>query len=69
MIYTVAQDEERLDRIARTLYGTERGGTIESLLEANSGLAALGPMVPRGTVITVPPRPTPPPSGLVRPWE
>ena len=68
--YTVAELELRLDRIARELYGTERGGTIEALLDANPGLAELGPMIPLGTVLTVPPQPVAPPAaGLTRLWE
>jgi len=67
--YTVPGDEERLDRIARAIYGSERGGTVEALLEANPGLAAHGPFVPGGTVIEVPPAPEPVVATVVRPWE
>jgi len=61
--YTVAYGGERLDRIARKLYGTEQGGTVEALLDANCGLAGLGPIVPAGTVIAVPAKVATPPSG------
>lgn len=61
--YTVGYGGERLDRIAKKLYGTEQGGTVEALLDANPGLAALGPIVPDGAVIFVPPRVATPPSG------
>lgn len=71
--YTVAPevgDDERIDRIAARIYGTERGGTVELLLDANPGLAALGPFIPRGTVIEVPQKPAPPPNpAYQRPWE
>lgn len=68
--YTVSEDYERLDRIARAIFGTERGGTVEALLTANPGLADLGPYLPRGTAITVPvlPDQTVDPT-YVRPWE
>lgn len=66
----VTADEERIDRIAKALYGTEQGGTVEALLKANPGLAERGPMIPRDVRIAVPPRPVPKPDpALVRPWE
>lgn len=55
--YTVPHGGERLDRIAKKLMQTERQGTVEAILAANPGLAALsssGAMVPEGTVIQVP---------------
>lgn len=53
--YTVsALDGERLDRIARRIYGTEKNGTVEGLLAANPGLAAHGTIIPPGTVIRTP---------------
>lgn len=67
--YVVDEEFERLDRIAQTLYGSERGGTVEMLLDANPGLAALGPELPRGTVITVPDRPEPKTTATTRPWD
>ena len=66
--YTVEEDTERLDRIARALYGSEHGGTVEALHDANPGLAEHGILIPRGTVIKVP-APPPAPDRLVRPWE
>ncbi|MEZ5782051.1 MAG: tail protein X [Rhizobiaceae bacterium] len=53
--YTVtALGGERLDRIARKIYGTEKNGTVEGLLTANPGLAALGTIIAPGTVIRTP---------------
>lgn len=70
MIDVIAVDEERLDRVAKRLYGTERGGTVELLLAANPGLAEIGPLLPRGTRIVVPQRPaTKPNTAYTRPWE
>ena len=67
-------DLERIDRLARRLYGSERGGTLEALLAANPGLAALalrnGCFLPRGTMIAVPLPTAPAPNpALTRPWE
>ncbi|MDC7787378.1 tail protein X [Rhodoplanes sp. TEM] len=56
-LYTVRRDGLRLDHIARAELGSERNGTVEAILDLNPGLAALGPIVPVGTVIWLPPRP------------
>ncbi len=71
---TFSEDEERLDRAARRLYGSERSGSVERLLAGNPGLAALaiagGGYLPRGTLITVLPRPQPAPNpAFTRAWE
>lgn len=69
-IYVVREDGERLDRIARDLYGSEANGAVEALLAATPGLAALGLQLPRGTVIHVPELPpAKPETTLRRPWE
>jgi phage tail protein X len=54
MKYVVREGGERIDRIARAIYGTELGGTVEALLAANPGLAARGPFVEQGISLTVP---------------
>lgn len=45
---------ERIDRLAKRLYGSEQGGTVEALLSANPGLAQDGPELPAGRPIEVP---------------
>lgn len=68
--FVVDEDGRRLDQIARELYGTERGGTVEALLDANPGLAALGVIIPRGTELDVPLQPQlKPDAEPVRPWD
>jgi phage tail protein X len=57
-IYVTIQND-RLDKICRATYGSERGGTVEAVLNANRGLAALGPLYPAGTKITLPDLGTP----------
>lgn len=70
MIDVIDADEERLDRIARRLFGSEGGGALERLLKANPGLAAGGPFAQRGTRLTVPPRPAVQPNpAYQRPWD
>ena len=66
----IAPGGERLDRVAQELYGTERGGTVEALLLANPGLAALGPIIPEGVRLMVPERVTEPTSHAYQlAWE
>lgn len=68
--YTVSRDGERLDRIAKAELGSELGGTVETILDLNQGLALLGPIIPVGTVIGLPPRPAdgPPRRVVPRIW-
>lgn len=51
-IYTTRQNE-MIDAICRRVYGDE-SGYVEQVLEANSGLAALGAPLPDRTVIRLP---------------
>lgn len=68
--YVVGYGGERLDRIARQLYGTEKGGTVEVLLDANPGLSMCWPQIPEGTVINVPVQvATPPQNDYQLAWE
>ncbi|PVB59731.1 hypothetical protein [Labrenzia sp. 011] len=71
--YTVTEDAERIDRIARDLYGSERGGTAETLLTANRRLSGdkKNPAgdVAFGTILSVPAAPAPADETPVRPWE
>lgn len=67
---TLAEDT-RIDQLARDAYGSERGGNVEALLAANPGLAALGPLIPRGTVVLLPQRSEPGAASAftVNPWD
>lgn len=51
-IYTTRQSE-MTDMICRRAYGDE-SGYVEKVLDANPGLAALGPILPIGTRVTLP---------------
>lgn len=50
---------DTVDYICWRHYGSERGGTTESVLDANIGLAEKGPVLPAGVVITLPALTTP----------
>ena len=52
-IYVTAQND-RLDRICRDYYGSERGGNVEAVLAANLNLADLGPIYAAGVEIVLP---------------
>jgi phage tail protein X len=69
MSETVRQPHERLDRLARRIYGTEQGGTVEALLAANPGLAEAGLNVAGGLIIKTPDVDLTPPDQTVKPWE
>lgn len=65
------QEDVRLDILAKRVFGTERGGTVEALLAANPGLAFQGCFVAAGTVLRVPSsdRNAAPLLPSVNPWE
>ena len=59
---------ETVDLACSRFYGRTADVT-ELVLDANVGLAALGPILPAGTVIAMPPAPTRQPRGLVKLYE
>ncbi len=63
-----ARAGERLDRLARRLYGSERGGSTEALLAANAGLAEVATAIPEGRLVRTPEAQDDAPAPL-RPWE
>lgn len=48
-----AQQGDTLDQLCQRHLG-RTGGVVEAALEANPGLAALGPVLPMGTPVTLP---------------
>lgn len=50
----LTRDGDMADEIAFKQYGTTDGGVVEKLLAANPGLAAFGPLLPQGVIITLP---------------
>lgn len=67
-------DWERVDRLAKRLYGTEQNGNVKLLLDVNPGLSAIAVRhsgyLPRGTVIDVPAAAVSTVNTtLTRPWE
>lgn len=64
-----AQQHDTLDAICYRAYGRTAGVT-EQVLQANPGLAELGPVLPHGTPITLPDIPQQPSRTLtVQLWD
>jgi phage tail protein X len=56
------------DIIAWVIYGRQDGRLVETLLDANPGLADLGPVLPAGIRVAVPDAPEPARVEGVRLW-
>lgn len=54
MNYYVTKDGDTADFIAWKHYGNQNAGTVEALVDANHGLADMGPVLPSGLVINLP---------------
>lgn len=70
MTTVYAQQHDTVDLICHRFYGATTG-TVEKVYAANHGLAALGPVLPHGTPVTLPninftPEPT---HDLVQLWD
>ncbi len=61
--------ETRLDLLVADLVGGTSSGAVEAVLATNPGLAAVGPIIPIGLVITVPDLPAQEPVSSTRVWE
>lgn len=68
MLSYQTRDGDMLDAICYRHYGRTTG-TVEAVLEANPGLAALGPVFAAGVVITLPDIPDPEPETGIRLWD
>lgn len=66
--YTNKQNDVLDDVVAR-FYGDTRNRIVELVLEANPGLADLGPVLPAGVVVNLPDRPAVTASPLKRLWS
>ncbi|UBM11737.1 tail protein X [Cupriavidus metallidurans] len=64
----IAMQGDTLDAICQRVYGRTAGVT-EAALEANTGLADLGPVIPHGTVIDLPDTPQQPTVQRVQLWD
>jgi len=63
-----SQEGDMVDWICWKHYGRQ-AGAVEAVLDANPGLAKLGPVLPAGTIIELPVLPDPSRNGTVRLWD
>ena len=69
MLYLTRQNDI-LDDVVFRYYGDTSRRIVETVLEANRGLADHGPVLPAGLTITLPDRnPEPPAESLTRLWD
>ncbi|AZB63852.1 phage tail protein [Cereibacter sphaeroides] len=68
MRYYRSKDGDTADGIAWQVYGRQDGRLVEALLEANPGLADLGPVLPAGLRLSIPDAPEPVVTQGVRLW-
>ena len=64
----VSSDGDVLDEIVAAHYGDTLDGKVEAVLDANPGLAALGPVLDAGVRIALPELETPDPVETVQLW-
>lgn len=66
-----ARSGERLDQLCGRALGTTTGGVVKAALALNPGMAALGPFIAEGTIVTLPDAPTATPATLetVNLWD
>lgn len=69
MNYYVTKDGDTLDYIAWKYYGNQNAGTVETLIEANPGLADLGPVLTHGLTINLPQITMPATTQGVKLWD
>lgn len=66
---TTLEPGERIDRLAKRLYGDEKTGGVEALLDANPGLAEYGSELPGGLNLYAPDITTETQAETIRPWD
>jgi phage tail protein X len=60
----ITKQNDMVDAIAARFYGSEHGETAEAILNANDGLASLGPLLPEGLKLVIPDLPPAKPTQL-----
>lgn len=68
MTYETRQNDV-LDDVVFRFYGDTENRIVETVLEANPGLADLGPVLPAGVLIELPERPATASRTLTRLWD
>ena len=65
----ITSHADTADYIAWKHYGTQDGQVVEQLVEANPGLADLGPVLPAGILLTLPDVQPATSAQVVRLWD
>lgn len=65
----IASSGDTVDYIAWRVYGTQEAQVVERLLDANPGVADIGPVLPAGTRLTLPDLDTTAERAGVRLWD
>lgn len=65
----ITSDGDSVDSVAWKNYGTQVSRVVERLLEANPGLADLGPLLPAGKLVVLPDLSTTEQAQGVRLWD
>ncbi|WHP66873.1 tail protein X [Phaeobacter inhibens] len=68
-VFYRSKEGETADEIVWQHYGNRIAGALEIVLEANPGLAALGPVLPLGTRIRLPEIEPPKEAEAIRLWD
>ena len=63
-----AHQGDTLDQLCQRHIGST-AGTVEAALTANPGIAALGPVLPLGTRVTLPAAPAPATTNRLKLWD
>lgn len=69
MMTYVTSDGDTAEYIAWKYYGNQDQGTVETLVDANKGLADIGPLLPAGLVINLPEISTPATQQGIKLWD
>ena len=65
----ITSEGDTVDFVAWRYYGTQDARVVERMLEANPGVADLGPELPAGTLLTLPELDTKAERSGVRLWD
>lgn len=68
-VFYHSKEGEALDEIVWRHYRAEIRGAFETVLEANPGIAAMGPILPLGTRVVLPVIDTPKEAESLRLWD
>ena len=66
--FYLSEEGDTVDRVVWKHYGRQGAGLVEQVLAVNQGLSGLGPILPLGTRVVLPPADEPNAEEAVRLW-